>query len=60
MEDLAGERMVPRQHLPRARGRAWTGAPGRHDYVLREGPALTAIALDFLRAPGRLPAARTR
>lgn len=43
-------RVVLRRRLLPGLGHAWSGAPGAHDHVQRDGPPLTALALDFLRA----------
>lgn len=55
-EYLSGGRVVLRRLLVPGLGHAWTGAPGGHAYVVRDGPPLTTLALDFLR--GTLPAFR--
>lgn len=46
--DGDGRLRLALHRLPRM-GHAWTGAPGGHAHVSRDGPPLTAIALDFLR-----------
>lgn len=49
--DADGHLVLRRRLLP-GLGHAWSGAAGGHAYVLREGPALTALALAFLRETG--------
>lgn len=51
-EHLAGARLVLRKRLLGGLGHAWSGANGGHPHVTREGPPITAVALDFLREVG--------
>ncbi len=53
-EHLAGTRLVLRWRLLPGLGHAWSGAPGGHPHVIRDGPPLTQIALGFLREAGVL------
>lgn len=51
-EHLEGARLVLRRRLLGGLGHAWSGAPGGHAYVTRDGPSITALALGFLREAG--------
>ncbi len=50
-DDVAGRIRLQRRLLP-GLAHAWSGALGGHAHVQREGPALTSIALAFLREAG--------
>ena len=51
-DHLAGERLLLRHRLLPGLGHAWSGAPGGHPHVVQGGPAITALALAFLREQG--------
>jgi poly(3-hydroxybutyrate) depolymerase len=51
-EHRIGEQPVLRHLLLPGLGHAWSGGPGGHPHVQREGPRLTALAVAFMRDVG--------
>jgi poly(hydroxyalkanoate) depolymerase family esterase len=56
--DDPATRLLLRLHLLPGLGHAWSGAPGGHAHVQREGPPIAQLMLEFFREVGALDRAR--